>query len=161
MENDQYEYGAKIKLALMGILFFGIIGAFLVFQGMENEKGLIINHMIELSPNEASGLYFLLSGASFLFAALALAAMAQSLFQGKTFLIIYPDRFTVPKSLFQKEKNVYFSSIKAVKAQNVSGTKTLTFQSDDGKVCISNRSFKNEAFYQEAIEKILQHCNKT
>ncbi len=72
MERE-YDYHPKWRVILLGILFFGLCAVVLGMKANGNTSGISISGAIELSPDSATTLYWVLMGLSIAFACVGVA----------------------------------------------------------------------------------------
>lgn len=74
----EFRYRPKFSAMLFGTLFFGFCAASLGLEAYSNNKGLIIDRLIHLSPQGATTVYSVLSGASLNFTIMGIVGLIYS-----------------------------------------------------------------------------------
>lgn len=159
MSLKKYEYRPQLISTLLIIVFFGACGGFLAHQALNNEVGLVLNGIIRFDAGGATLFYWVLAALSFIFVAIGALMLFQRFTGGEQFLEIYEGHFIVPKSGFNKEKTVHYKSVKTIQKQDVKGTITLTFVTDESKAAVTNRNFKSKSEFEDAVNELVRRCS--
>ena len=133
----QYDYRPKWTIIVLCALFFGACALVLGAKAHENDRGLIINGIIELEPGGATIFYWVLAALSigFVVAAGFLAIVRLTLHQriGLTETCI-----TIPRSRWSSEEvAVPFGEIVDLSTSQVSGQRFLNIVYNGGKFTLT------------------------
>src|SRR4051794_30558933 len=99
----EYEYRPKWTTIVLCSVFFSVCTVVLGAKAANNERGVIINHVIELGPDGATAFYWVLTSLSGGFVLLA----AFLVYHRVTFrqrLVVGPAAVTVPASRWSREE---------------------------------------------------------
>ena len=137
MEPLRYPYRPKSwVMALAGSFFLACaIGYF--FWARDNDRGLIINGLIELDTGEASIFYWALFACCVAFVAMAIFGIVLSL-QAPREVAVDARGVTLPAGRWSRESvTIPFDSITDLHVQQVNGQKFLTIRHKGGKHGVS------------------------
>lgn len=149
----EYRYRFSVLWALLPITLFGGGCAFFIHLALENDRGLILNRIVELGVEGATVFYAVLAVAS---AALALGGVAGLVTPART-LVLTTTGIQVPSGFLGRDtRHVAFAQIRKVDEVNVSGTRILTLHLADKKVAINNRMLKDSATFEEVRAFVVQ-----
>ncbi len=152
MERE-YRYRFSVLWALASIVLFGGAFAFFVHLALENDRGLVLNRVIELGVEGASTFYAVLAAASAGFVLAGLAGLAMP----ERTLVLSTAGLRVPTGFLGRTvRYVAFADIRKLDEIDVSGTRFLTLHLGDGKVAINNRMLKNNATFDEVRALVVQ-----
>jgi Na+-transporting methylmalonyl-CoA/oxaloacetate decarboxylase gamma subunit len=144
-------YRPKIIIFLLGIVLFGYGSVHMVSLAATNERGLILNRIIELSPQGATIFYWVISVVGIVFSALAILAILISIFS-KREIVITDNEITSPKSaVSRKDITVKFSDIEEIKLQSIQSTKILTIKHASGKLSISSSMLPSTTHFEKLV----------
>ena len=126
----QYDYKPKWTTVFFAGGFFGLCAALFVHLGVTNDRGLIINGLIHLSPSGAKVFYWVLALASFAFV-LAAAFIAYVRLTTTQRIAVTADGMLFPAGRWTaRECHVPFDSITALKHIEVHGQVFLYVYAD-------------------------------
>lgn len=133
----EYEYEAKWSTIVLGTLFFGACAGVLGATARDNDRGLVINGIVELSRNGATFFYLGLALTSVLFVALfgLMAVVRLTLRQriafSETCLIVPRSRWS------SNEVVVPFHEIRTISKSEVAGQHFLKIVHASGKFTLN------------------------
>ena len=99
----EYPYRPRLGPVLLGMLFFIAAAVMLAMRAATNREGLLINHVIPLSPGQATGFYWVL----FVFCLGILALGGTGLYHRLIYrqrLAFTPEGLLVPKARWSGEE---------------------------------------------------------
>jgi hypothetical protein len=135
------------------IAMFGSAMAFFAHRAETNDRGLIINGIIELGPHGADIFYAVFAGLSGALAALGVLGLIRA-FGAPMYVVLEHDAIVVPGPMFSpRARRVEFERIRALETWNVNGQVGLTIRYDGGRAGIA-RSMVGEAAFQEIIGEL-------
>ncbi|MFY9641962.1 MAG: hypothetical protein WCD20_01985 [Rhodomicrobium sp.] len=149
MRDLRYPYKPGFLPMLFVILFFGGVGYFMVFVARNNTRGLIIEHAIELSPDQATIFDWCLAA---LFGLLALAGILGLVasFTSRKELILTETTLTAPGSMWSRHpKIVRVSDITQLETRRMKRHRFLDVYYPGGKAVISASLLPNGATFDE------------
>ena len=158
MNNSEkkYKYGQKLRTAIFAVLFFGICTIVLIYKAQNNDQGVIINGLIELSRENATIFYWVLCVFSLGFVLTGLFTLYLGL-RYKYFLILKPDLIIIPPVGFRRKTTVIkYADIINIKETQVNNIKFLTLYHKTGKRAIISNLLPKKAHFQEVKEEIIQ-----
>ena len=145
----QYYYRPKWTISVLGALFFGACALVLGATANGNDRGLIINGIIELSTDGATVFYWVLAGLSIGFVvvtgfmAIVRLTVHQRIALGKTSI-------TVPRSRWSSEEvEVPFAAIVELSASQVSGQRFLKIVYNGGKFTLTASMLPREKDFDD------------
>jgi hypothetical protein len=128
--------------------FFAACGAFYIHLVITNDRGLIINRIVELDAHGATVFYAVL-GAVSLFIVMTAAAATIYGHLKKPLLVLAEDHLIVPHGFIRKRpKVIHFADIRRITYQSVNGQRFLTIWSSGGKVSIARSLLESEAVFE-------------
>jgi hypothetical protein len=149
----QYSYKPSMGKLLLGLPFFGIGAVWFFREYQTNGRGLILNHIIELSPRNASFFYLGLSVFCCLFVVLGLFAILGNL-GGPKQLTLTDAQLTVPNSLYSsKLKTVKVSDIQGLRLVSMRGRYLYVYH-PGGTVRITEEYFPSGAAFDELCQAL-------
>lgn len=152
----QYQYKLSMIQGLFVLLLFGLFTYFGLSQAMHNDRGLIINHIIELSASMATYFWWGIAMLSLLFTILGLVMVIKSL-QAPSFITLYDTSMTVPKRPISNTLlTIEYSDIKMMSVNKISWVHTLQIEFLDGKVVIPESNFVNKTAFKDMADILLE-----
>jgi hypothetical protein len=135
--QKQYDYRPKWTIIILTALFFGTCAFVLGASANSNDRGVIINGIIELSADSATVFYWVLAGLSIGFVVVAglLAMMRLTVHQR---IALSETSITIPRSRWSSEEvEVPFGDIIELSASEVSGHRFLKIVYNGGKFTLA------------------------
>lgn len=153
----RYAYRPKWTTILFGTIFFGVGAAVLFSKAKGNDRGLIIDGLITLSPDSAVVFYQVLGGLSVVFVAMCgfLLVLRLKLQQS----ILLTDRgLSVPRSRWSSAVTfVPFSDIVSCTRSSVSGQRFLVIDYGSGKFRLAASMLPGKADFDAISDEIARH----
>jgi hypothetical protein len=150
MEIKRYLYRAKAWIALLGWLLFGGGAVMFIYKALNNEVGLIIDGIIELSPSNATIFYWTFAVFSSVFTFFMLILLYDFLFGEKKYIIVYEDRISLPAGFRQKKvKEFYYNEIVDMTEINMGRQKFFEIKTTNDKANFGLSLMPNKAAYEE------------
>jgi len=152
----QYDYRPKWTIIVLCALFFGGCAFILGAEANGNDRGLILNGIIEFSPGGATIFYWVLAVLSFGFVVLAgfLAIVRLVVHQR---IVLTESSITVPRSRWSSEEvPVPFGEILEMSASEVSGQRFLTIAYSSGKFTLTASMLPRKEDFQEICAAVSQ-----
>ena len=144
----RYRYVPRVAPMLLALLFFGACLAFYVWRAATNDRGLIINGLIELETGGATAFFATLAVGSGGFVLVGLWAMSLRL-RAPSYLVLDESSLSIPARLFRKAKTVPYATIRDIQLVNVQGQSMLQIATDSGKVTIAAVMLASDAQLRE------------
>ncbi len=154
MSETRYPYQPKIVTFLLVIAMFGSCASFFIYQAINNEVGLIINGLLELSQNGATIFYGVLAALSLGFVLIGLLSMFKR-FTTKREIVVGDTSISSPKSgVSSKVITVAYADILMMERQEVSGQHILNITHNDGKLSIPHSMLPSKQVFEEMVDLI-------
>lgn len=132
-----FPYRGKLRTMLLVALFFGGGAAFFAHKAATNDRGLIVNGLIELGPTGATVFYVVFAVVSGLFVVLAGGATLYGHLK-QTVLVLADDHLEIPGGFFKRHvRRVEFASITSASLQKINGQEFLILQTAVGQASIA------------------------
>lgn len=148
----QYEYRPKWTLIVLCAAFFGLGTAVLGSKAANNDRGVIINRIIELGPDGATAFYWGLAALSAGFVTIA-AFLAYHRVTFHQRLAFGPAAMTVPASRWSREeKEIAYRDIASLSEATISGQRFLYVTHTGGKYTITASMLPSKAAFGEVCE---------
>jgi hypothetical protein len=145
----EYRYRPKPWVMLAAGLFFAGIGAFLVMEALGNQRGLVIQRIIHLSPQGATALYWCLAVACLLFAVGGLAGFVSGL-TSERFLRLTRTEVSAPRFAWSRADTVVpLADITEVGTQTIQRQRFLHIHHRGGKLSICQSFLPDAAAFEE------------
>ena len=152
----EYEYKPSWLIILLCGGMFGLAAVFFGVRANSNDRGLIINHVIELSENGATIFYWVFCFLSLGFVTITIALTFHRL-KFRQRIAFTPTGIIVPASRWSAdEKLIEYKNILALSEANVSGQTFLNLFHSDGKYIINRSILPSKKVYREIIELLEQ-----
>ena len=137
MADDlSFTYRYKASRIFLAILFFGACAGFIGHEAMTNDQGLLINHIIELDPGNATVFYWVMAALCGSFVVMGLIGVIASLTaeEEAQVLRLTPTEIRLPQGLFRKElRDIPYTEVKDLHVQQVQSQRFLTLVLTSGK----------------------------
>jgi hypothetical protein len=158
MELAEYPYKPKSMTAVVVMVFFAACAAVLAHEADTNDRGLIINRIIELSPSQATVFYWVLAGLSVLFVIGGLFMLVRS-FAAPRRVSLTRDSLISPKAGFSKQVlTIPYASIRKLEVTKVQRQRFLMVYYDKHKISIPQSLLPNQAAFDELYNKLSKNC---
>ncbi|WP_455207428.1 hypothetical protein [Kaarinaea lacus] len=154
MEIAEYPYKPKPFSAIMIILFCGAFSSFIGSKAMTNDRGLILNKVIEFSTSGATIFYWILTGVFILSTAAGLFMLAKS-FSAPRFVRLTEETLISPKSGFSKNNIIIpYKNITNLSFQKVKSQIFLIVHYSGKKISIPQSLLPDEETFNEFCSKL-------
>jgi len=159
MKEIRYPYRPKIFITILGVLFFGFCACFMAQVAINNEGGLVINHVIHFSTQGATVFYWIIAALSAVFVIGAIWALLIGLGKHRE-IIIYEKYMSCPKSgISKKIVKINFDEVIDIDIQEVQRTVMLVIKYKGGSLTIANSMLPNKKAFDELVDTIVARCN--
>ena len=159
----EYRYQPRVKTLVLTVGFFGACTAILAHMAMTNDRGLILDAIIEMNAAHATIFYWVLACLSGGFVVLGLLGAAELLLSPeKPFLRLTPQEVIIPPYLFRREAlTIPFSDIVDMSEIVVQKQHFLTLRyGDSKKIQIKYDWLPDDAAYQQVKLFIAQRVKQ-
>jgi hypothetical protein len=145
----EYEYKPKWTTALLSGGSFALCAAFFAIRASGNDRGLLINGLIALSPAGATSFYWVLFGLSAAFvAAAALLVFHRLRFRQR--IAFTPDAVLLPRSRWSaEERRVAYRAITGLSRSEAYGQRLLRVSYDGGAIHIVASMLPSREAFEE------------
>jgi hypothetical protein len=127
-----YPYRAKRMTMIWVILLFGAAALGLAHEARTNTRGLLLDRVIRLQPDEATSFYYGLAVMAVAFLLIGAFSLYMSLTR-KTVLILGPSSITAPPGVGRAERTIDYADIKSIQHRQVRSQEFLTITPGVGK----------------------------
>lgn len=155
VETLRYEYRFKRWMMLLSGAFFAACMAVFWFKARGNDRGLILNHLIELDQGQATIFYWAFFLVSAAFVGMTAFNMALSFQDGRE-VIVDARGITAPKGLWSSVYvHVPFSAITNLQLRQVRPQKFLIITHLAGKLSIPRSMLPNKDDFDTLVAAIV------
>jgi hypothetical protein len=152
--NREFLYARRWGMMIACAVFFGICGLVLGAEADSNDRGLIINGIIELSAAGATTFYRVLSWSSFGFVVLAAIMFIVRVLNPQK-LLLTQDGLYAPKWAWSRTPTfIPYRNIRAVSSYAVSGQEILKIVHADGKQNVTASLFESKHAFEEFCQEL-------
>lgn len=148
-----YPYKFKLSYYLIAIPFLAGMTYFFCTQAMTNNRGLIINKLIYLSPSNATGFYWLFTGMGIFSFVMTIYILILNLTSRRQ-IALNEKQITVPKALSNSNVIVPYQSIWELRISSVNNERFLTITYVGGKIHIAESWLPDETSFDELWEVV-------
>jgi hypothetical protein len=153
-----YSYRPRIKPMLWCGVLFALSGAYLMHRASTNNRGLILNGLIELGVDGATRFYGAFAVFSWCIAALALCATVIGLIRGPR-LLLNEDSMVVPTGLlFVRYHAMRYADVRRIAEVTIRGQQLLTVAGVSGSVSLLKSQFSSGAEFEEVARQLRARC---
>lgn len=150
METLRFEYRPKPLTMALAALFFAACGAFMAHEAANNDRGLILNGVIELSARGATIFFVCLVVLSAAFVAGGVAGVIAG-FVRPSYVTLTASELSAPRSPFSRRPTIIpLADVQGLELQQVQGQRFLNVRHRGGKLSI-NRAFLPDATAFDAL----------
>lgn len=154
-----YQYKPKNKLIIMTILFFGVCTAVLYHKAKTNDRGLILNGIIEFQENGAATFFWILTACSAIFVILGIIMIIQKIKKNIP-ITISDDQISIPYGFVKKTiYHVLFKDINRIEEASISGQEFLYIYTEDKRHYITKDMIQTKDEYNEIVETLTNQLN--
>ncbi|WP_342236311.1 hypothetical protein [Inquilinus sp. OTU3971] len=155
-----FPYKPRIGLMCFGAVFFLAGGVLMAHKAATTNRGLVINHLVELSVGGARIFYGVFAGVSALFVLTCLFALAAGLFSRQSVELSDSD-LSVPKNLFSPDPIILpISAIREVRLQTASRQRRLSIRHAGGVLYISETLLPSRSSFEALQAAILERLRR-
>ena len=147
--EQEYEYKTKWTAIVLCAAFSGLCTVVHGSKALSNDRGLIINHIIELGTDGATTFYwFLTSGSAGFVVATAFLAYHRVAFRQR--ITFGPAGVTIPASRWSRDKKeIAYRNIQALSPATLGGQYFLYVMHSGGKYVITASMLTSKAVFEE------------
>jgi hypothetical protein len=150
METLRFAYRPNPLWMALGAAFFAVCAAFLGHEAANNDRGLLLNGVIELSARGATVFYGCLAAASVAFVAAGVAGAVAGLVSPHH-VTLTATELSVPRFAISRRPTVVaLADVQGLEIQQVQQQRFLNVRHRGGKLAI-NRSFLPDAAAFDAL----------
>ena len=144
---------------MLGVIFFGAIAVYAGYSALANERGLIINGLVQLEREGATTFHWVMAAVSAAFVAVALPAFLLGLFSSHR-VTLTADEISAPKYAFSREATtVKLSDIKDLTVQVVQNHRFLNIEHPGGKLTINDSFLPDKSAFDKLCSAIAERAN--
>lgn len=159
MNELRIPYKPNKMIFITGIAFSGIGAGLMGYVAATNDRGLILNGILEFSPQGATIFYLVMAAAATAFVLIAFLALAKFAVSERE-IVISEFSITAPKSGLSKlDITVNFSDITDISIQTIQKTKILNIDHTGGKLSIPNSMLPSEQAFDGLVSELQSKLN--
>lgn len=156
----EYEYKPKWWIIILCGAMFGYATVVFTQDALSNDRGLIINGLIELSENGATIFYWVFAFFSFCFVLGAIAITVHRL-KFRQRIAFTDSEVIVPASHWSAaEKSIKYADISSLSVSSISGRKDLNIIHSGGKSVINASMLPSSKVFQEITDFLAAKVEK-
>lgn len=148
----EYEYKPKWWIILLCGAMFGVATVFFTQDALSNDRGLIINGLIELSENGATIFYWVFAFFSFCFVLGAIALVVHRVKFHQRIAFTHAEIIVPASQWSTAEKGIKYADISSLSITNVSGRKYLNINHSGGKSVINAMMLGASKNFDEVVD---------
>jgi len=159
MNEVRFPYKPKIVVFLLSILFSCVCMLVLGNIALTNDRGLILNQIIEFSVEGATIFYWCLTVASGLFVIFGILGLMSGLTTKKE-IIITENEISAPKSgISKKIVSVKYSEITEMNIQSIQKQRFLHIFYQGGRLTIPQSMLPSKQAFEELVNLVSTRAN--
>jgi hypothetical protein len=154
MDMRSYKYKAKIWFGPLVILFFGACAIYAQHLALHSNRGVIINHLITLSPSQTAYFHWVLFVVSATFVVMGFVVFLAA-FKPARLVTLDSTKIIAPKNGFSSKMiEVPYKSILSLTVQEIQRQKFLHIKYSSGKLTLVQSLLPSKSDFDE-IYKLL------
>ena len=156
----KYLYRQKWSSIIFIVVFFGFCTPALFYKAQDNDRGLIINGLIELSTKNASIFYWIICAFSFVLFLFGLISVYFRV-KEKKYLVISDFELIIPPVGFnRREYRILLDKINSIQEIKISGQIMLKISSEGKSRTIVKKLLENKTQYEEVKKNLKENLNE-
>jgi hypothetical protein len=149
VDTLDYPYKPKPWAMALASSFFAACALGMVYAARTNDRGLILNGIIEFSPSGATTFYWWVAGVSALFVLAGLSGLAMSVL-GAQRLRLTATEIAAPRSVFSREATIVpLADVEAIDVQSIQRQRLMNIRHRRGKLSIMQSFLPGAAAFDE------------
>jgi len=149
MKTIEHPYKPRPWIMLLATLFFAGVAATMAHAALTNDRGLVLNGVVELSTARATIFYWCIAGIGGVFVLAGLPLFVIGLV-GKGYVRLSATELSAPRFGFSRTNTVIpLADIEAIGVQSVRQERFLTIVHGHGTLSISQSCLPNAAAFEE------------
>jgi hypothetical protein len=149
----RYPYLPRARPMALAVIFFGVCFVFYALRAARNDRGLIINDLIELGPAGATAFYAVFAVISAGFVLMGGWALAVR-FRGPSYLVLDAQQLSIPSRFGRQPRRVAYTSIRDIRLVSIHGQAMLQIATDQGKATVAGVMLASDAQLGEIGEQL-------
>lgn len=156
LETLDFPYRPKVWSLFLACLFFGAMAWFMGKEGLENDRGLVINGLIRLGPVGATRFYGSIAVVAGLFVLAGLCGLLMTVFTSHR-VLLGPDHLSAPKFGFSRQPTlVSIDKISHLEIQEIHNQRFLNIHHPGGKLSVQASFLPNQGAFEELCSALAQ-----
>lgn len=156
----EYEYKPSWWIILLGGAMFGFATVFFVYRAFSNDRGLIINRVIELSESSATIFYWVFAFLSLCFV-LTVIAITYHRLKFHQRLAFTDSELIVPASRWSAaEKSIKYADVSSLSVMEISGQKFLYVYHSGEKYIVNAALLSSKKTFEEIVDLLAKKTGK-
>ena len=136
--------------------FFGVCSAFFLHRAATNDRGLLINGIVELGPRGATAFYGAFAMLSVGFVLVGVAGVLVRL-RGKRYIELDEQALYMPARWAGPTQRVLYVEITSLFSEEVAGQRMLHIAHNGGKITVAAVMLESERTLDEIAEELERH----
>jgi hypothetical protein len=151
----EYPYKPKPWVMLAVALLFAVIGIFFAMEALTNERGLVLQRLIHLSPRGATVFYWCLTAACLVFTLAGLAGFASGVLSKRTLRLTGTD-ISAPRYGWSRAQTVVrLAEITAIGVESIHNQRFLNIDHRGGRLSVCASFLPSKAAFEELHHAIV------
>ena len=159
MSELRIPYKPNKVIFILATSLFGVCAGIMGKVAATNDRGLILNGLLEFSPQGATIFYWVITAAALGFVVAGTLALVNSMFSNRE-IVVTNDSITSPKNGLSKQNvTVNFSDITGINMRTIQKTKILSIEHVGGKLSIPNSMLPSKASFEDLVSQLEARAN--
>jgi hypothetical protein len=152
--NREFAYQPRWGIIIAAAVFFTACGLLIRSEAASNDRGLVINGIIELSRERATIFYWVLSWMSFAFVALAAVMLVVRILNPQK-VVLSSDGVYAPRWAWSRQPTfIRYADVISMSTYSVSGQEFLKVVHARGKHNLAASMFKSKSSFEDFREEL-------
>ena len=157
METLRYDYKPKLWSSLLLSLFFAGCAVLIGKSALENDRGLILNGLIELDTGDATIFYWVLTALCAAFVAIGILSSVRAMGAPHQ-IVLDATTITAPKGVMGRAlATVPYARVDGVEVTEMRSQKLLTIRYPEGKLVIARGLLPSKDAFEELLAALDTH----
>lgn len=160
VETLRFRYRPQPGRTLLVGAFFALCAIVLVHMARTNDRGMVINHIIELDPAWARGVLWALAACAVAFVLVALVSIASALGQER-WIVLDKHAVTAPPFGFsKKQRRIAFADVADLRLRQVHRQRFVEIVGSDGrKLSVPASMLSSQAEFDRLLDELARRCD--
>lgn len=156
----EYDYKPSWWIILLGGAMFGVATVFFVYRALLNDRGLIINGLIELSQNGATIFYWVFAFFSLCFVLTVIAITFHRLKFHQRLAFTHSELIVPASRWSAAEKSIRYDDISNLSVTQISRQKFLYIYHSGEKYIVNASMLSSSKVFEEFVDLLTQKLER-